>query len=269
MPHAHHAAFESFLVSVVLILVALVYVRGWVRIRRFSQDTIEGWRAASFLVGLLFDLGGGGLAPGCAGSRVADGPHGPTSAPHDICCSLDMARCTCESRTAGSTAGIRATPSSIRCRGRRRYGKCGRALTHPAVCWFAAAATLVGWHIPALFRLGMQSGTWHGIEHASFLVTGLLFWWPVVQPGSTASKWPEWSIACVSFPGYIAMRYPFRISRLLRPRGVPRLLILFTSIRPVRPRGPTMRRRVDVDLRHRGLPDRRDDRHGAVTLAHV
>ncbi len=31
MPHTHHAAVESFWVSAVLILVALLYVRGWVR----------------------------------------------------------------------------------------------------------------------------------------------------------------------------------------------------------------------------------------------
>jgi cytochrome c oxidase assembly factor CtaG len=55
------------------------------------------------------------------------------------------------------------------------------ALTHPAVCWVAAAATLVGWHIPPAFRLGLQSEVWHGIEQASFLATGLFFWWPVVQ----------------------------------------------------------------------------------------
>ena len=54
MPHAHHAAFESFWVSAPLILVALVYVRGWVRIRRLDLDAIEGWRAGSFLLGLFF-----------------------------------------------------------------------------------------------------------------------------------------------------------------------------------------------------------------------
>ena len=39
MPHTHHAAFESFWVSAALILVALVYVRGWVRIRRLDLDS--------------------------------------------------------------------------------------------------------------------------------------------------------------------------------------------------------------------------------------
>jgi len=53
MQHAHHAAFESLWVSVPLILVALVYVRGWVRIRRINLETIENWRVGSFLLGLF------------------------------------------------------------------------------------------------------------------------------------------------------------------------------------------------------------------------
>jgi len=40
---------------------------------------------------------------------------------------------------------------------------------------------------------------WHGIEQASFLATGLLFWWPVVQPQRSASKWPEPSLLVYLF----------------------------------------------------------------------
>ena len=73
------------------------------------------------------------------------------------------------------------------------------ALTHPAICWLGAASTLVAWHIPAAFALGLRSQPWHGIEQASFLATGLLFWWPVVQPWRSASKWPESSLLVYLF----------------------------------------------------------------------
>jgi cytochrome c oxidase assembly factor CtaG len=56
-----------------------------------------------------------------------------------------------------------------------------KALGSPEFAWLAACAALVGWHIPTLFALGMQSVNWHLFEHLSFLATGLLFWWPVVQ----------------------------------------------------------------------------------------
>jgi cytochrome c oxidase assembly factor CtaG len=111
----------------------------------------------------------------------------------------------------------------------------GNALAHPAVCWFGAAATLVGWHIPAVFMLGLQSGTWHAIEQVSFLATGLLFWWPVVQPWPMASKLPEWlillylflaTLPCdilsgflvfcdrVVYPIYLSSSHPFGLSTL-------------------------------------------------------
>jgi cytochrome c oxidase assembly factor CtaG len=75
----------------------------------------------------------------------------------------------------------------------------GRALGHPVFCWLAAAAALVAWHIPAIFRLGMQSSMWHLIEHASFLTSGLLFWWPVIQPWPSVPLWPRWSMLLYLF----------------------------------------------------------------------
>jgi len=75
----------------------------------------------------------------------------------------------------------------------------GRLLGHPAFCWLAAAAALVIWHVPAIFRLGMQSSTWHFIEHASFLAAGLLFWWPVIQPWPSVARWPRWSMLLYLF----------------------------------------------------------------------
>jgi putative membrane protein len=75
----------------------------------------------------------------------------------------------------------------------------GRLVSHPAVCWIAAAAALVGWHIPAAFTLGLQSEGWHVVEHTCFLCAGFLFWWPVVQPWPSVSAWPRWSMLLYLF----------------------------------------------------------------------
>ena len=143
----------------------------------------------------------------------------------------------------------------------------GKSLAHPAVCWLAAAATLVGWHIPALFMLGMRSEMWHAIEQASFLVSGLLFWWPVIQPVAERFELARVVDPFVSFSRHLAVRYPFRISCLLRPRGLSGLFLVTAPARLFCSRGPAMCRRVDVDLRHRRLSDRRNDCRSAVTLA--
>src|SRR5216683_5466899 len=54
MLHSHHIASESFWVSGALIFVSLVYLRGWLRLRRHEHDNGEGWHAGSFVFGLLF-----------------------------------------------------------------------------------------------------------------------------------------------------------------------------------------------------------------------
>ena len=67
---------------------------------------------------------------------------------------------------------------------------------HPVFCWLASTAVVIGWHVPVLFQLGMHSQAWHAVEHASFFVGGLLFWWPVVQPWP---RWPRWSVPLYLF----------------------------------------------------------------------
>ena len=76
---------------------------------------------------------------------------------------------------------------------------CGRLLTHPLFCWLAATLVLAVWHIPAIFELALHCHWLHVVEHASFLGTGLLFWWPVIQPMSATARWPRWSIPLYLF----------------------------------------------------------------------
>jgi putative membrane protein len=64
----------------------------------------------------------------------------------------------------------------------------GRALTHPVTTWLAGTLAVIGWHIPAAFELAQRSAPWHAAQDASFLATGLLFWWPVVQPWPAARR---------------------------------------------------------------------------------
>jgi putative membrane protein len=48
-------------------------------------------------------------------------------------------------------------------------------------CWLAGALTVLLWHVPAVFELALESQFWHHFEHASFLVAGIVFWWPVIE----------------------------------------------------------------------------------------
>jgi putative membrane protein len=75
----------------------------------------------------------------------------------------------------------------------------GSLLTHPVFCWLASTTTVIAWHVPALFAIGMQSERWHAVEHLSFFAAGLLFWWPVIQPWPSLATWPRWCIPLYLF----------------------------------------------------------------------
>ena len=197
MPHAHHDAFQSATVTAGSIVVAFVYARGWLRIRRLDSGAIGAWRALSFLLGLL-------LIWTAVGSPFAEFEHKLLTA-HMIKHMLLM--------TLAPPLLFLGHPSVTMLHGLpRRIGsmlgsffhssraqQLGRSLTHPAVCWLGAAGALVIWHVPDVFMLGLQSPMWHAIEQASFLGTGLLFWWPVFHPLSIATKWSPWSILLYLF----------------------------------------------------------------------
>jgi cytochrome c oxidase assembly factor CtaG len=72
-------------------------------------------------------------------------------------------------------------------------------LTHPVFCWLACTAVVIGWHIPAVFQIGMRSELSHAVEQLSFVAAGILFWWPVIQPWPAVAKWPSWAIPLYLF----------------------------------------------------------------------
>jgi putative membrane protein len=81
----------------------------------------------------------------------------------------------------------------------QRWRKIQRAMTHPALCWWAATIVLVAWHVPALFTLAVESRAWHVVQQMSFLIAGLLFWWPVIRPWRIAEGAPRWSMVLYLF----------------------------------------------------------------------
>jgi cytochrome c oxidase assembly factor CtaG len=65
-------------------------------------------------------------------------------------------------------------------------------LTHPAVALTLFVATNWLWHTPAAYELALGSSGWHYLQHACFLGTGLLFWYPVVRPYPSHPRWSPW-----------------------------------------------------------------------------
>lgn len=57
-----------------------------------------------------------------------------------------------------------------------------RVLTNPGAAWLIATAMFLGWHVPMLYDAAVLDLRIHAVEHLCFILTALLFWWPVFSP---------------------------------------------------------------------------------------
>lgn len=61
-------------------------------------------------------------------------------------------------------------------------------LTRPVPAQLAAAAVMIGWHLPPLYNLTLEIDAVHVFEHLSFVAAGVLFWWPLLRATSEQSS---------------------------------------------------------------------------------
>jgi putative membrane protein len=54
-------------------------------------------------------------------------------------------------------------------------------ITNPFVAWIIHAVVLWAWHVPALFQATIDDEFVHALQHLSFLLSALLFWWAVME----------------------------------------------------------------------------------------
>jgi putative membrane protein len=55
------------------------------------------------------------------------------------------------------------------------------AMTAPLFVWLLHGSTLWAWHIPALYDASVEIEWVHALQHATFLLTALLFWWTLLH----------------------------------------------------------------------------------------
>src|SRR5688572_9020350 len=63
-----------------------------------------------------------------------------------------------------------------------------RALAQPLVAWALNILTLWAWHVPRLYQIALGDEALHILEHLCFLGTSLLFWWTITRPGMRLSR---------------------------------------------------------------------------------
>src|SRR5215813_3659308 len=191
----HHTAiglaWRSSVIIFVLLFACFLCISGWRRVQRSSANAIPAWRLASFLLGMS-------LVWAALGSPLVAYDHDLLTVhmiQHLLLMTFAPALILLGEPLLSFWHGLpRFAQSVLGPMFRRLFvRRLARILSQPALCWTVSALTLLGWHVPALFTLGMHSELWHAVEQSSFLGAGFLFWWPVVQPWPSVSTWLQWS----------------------------------------------------------------------------
>ncbi|HET6218109.1 MAG TPA: cytochrome c oxidase assembly protein, partial [Acidobacteriaceae bacterium] len=174
-----------------LLATALLYLRGWSRIRRTRPLLFPPWRAWCFLGGLF--------ALWIAIASPLDTLDGLLLVAH-MTQHLILMSVVPPLLLLGAPAVplLRGLPPSILRDGLGPFfrtpglHRAVRLLTHPITGFLAMNIAYLAWHVPQAYELALRSPGWHEVEHACFLGTSLLFWFPVIQPWPSVSRGSRW-----------------------------------------------------------------------------
>jgi putative membrane protein len=177
-------------VTCALMVTALIYIRGWVRIRRTRPALFPEWRLLAFLGGILALF----VAVASPLDTFSESLLFMHMGQHFVLMSVAPPLIVLGAPVVPMLRGL---PRWL-IRGLRplfRHGilhAAGRFLTWPRVAWLAMNIAYVGWHVPRAYELALSSENIHNCEHACFFFTSLLFWWPVIAPWPFRQNYSRW-----------------------------------------------------------------------------
>jgi cytochrome c oxidase assembly factor CtaG len=176
-----------------IIVVALIYLRGWLAIRRTRPGQFTILRLASFMGGLATLW----LAIGSPMDGFADASLSAHMVEHLLLMSAVPPLVLLGLPTVPLLRGL---PHAIR---RAVVGPLvrqpkvrafGRWIVTPMVAWLAMNLTYLAWHVPGAYDFALEHEFWHDVEHLCFLGTSILFWWCIVRPWPTRMHPSSWGI---------------------------------------------------------------------------
>lgn len=154
-----------------LVLALLIYLTGFIRLRR-RADTTHWHGLALFVAGWLV-LAGSLISPLHEAGERSFTLH---MIEHELIM-LVAALLIPMSRPLGVM--LWAFPRPVR--QRLAFPGLLRRLANPVLATVLQAVALWAWHAPSLFNRALGHADWHVAQHLSFLITALLFWWAVTQ----------------------------------------------------------------------------------------
>jgi putative membrane protein len=170
---------------------AIVYWRGWLRIRRTRPAIFPAWRLICFLSGIAAII----IAIASPLDSMSDQLLVAHMAQHYILMSVAPPLIVLSAPVVPLLRGLPrwfvrpVLGPLIRTVWLRRFFK---LLVTPRVAWILMNVAYIGWHIPAAYEFALGSWQWHIVEHACFFLTSVLFWWPVIEPWPSRFSGSRW-----------------------------------------------------------------------------
>jgi putative membrane protein len=164
----------------VLALSAALYATGVARLWRQAGVArgIDGWQAAAFTAGWL-SLAAALVSPLDRWGGLLFSAH---MVQHELLMIVAAPLLVLGRPLAAWTWAF--APAHRRLAGRATrwpaWARVWDTVTRPVAAWALHALALWLWHVPQFFEAALHSDAAHVLQHASFLVTALLFWWAVL-----------------------------------------------------------------------------------------
>jgi putative membrane protein len=177
-----HAAWSAPPVVLSLTAVsAVLFTQGWLRLRRRGRRDLADWkRAALFALGLLVVLAGLVSPIHTIGENHLLSVH---MLQHVLIGDLGIALMVVAVR--GPLIVFLLPPRVLAPIARDRDVRAVLSfLFRPPVAFGVWAANLAVWHIPSLYISAVLHPALHDLEHACFMIAGLLVWTLLIDPGS-------------------------------------------------------------------------------------
>jgi putative membrane protein len=174
-----------------LLLSAFLYTRGWYAIRKTRPALFPTWRLVTFNLGIATIW----VSIASPMDGFADALLSAHMVEHLLLMSFVPPLLLLGYPQVPLLRGI---PHAITVRVLSRFLRVkslrtlGHFLTKPIVAWLAMNLTFLVWHIPAAYDFALEHEHWHEFEHICFLTTSILFWWPLIRPWPTTSRYPGW-----------------------------------------------------------------------------
>jgi cytochrome c oxidase assembly factor CtaG len=190
--------------TVSMVVAAVLYVRGWLAIRKTRREQFTEERLASFLGGLalLWVVVGSpldGFADSLLTVHMIEHLLLMSAIPMLLLYGLPVVPL------------LRGLPPPVlrgivgplmRVTALRRVAEW---LVTPAIAWLAMNVAYLCWHVPAAYNLALENETVHGVEHLCFLLTSLLFWWYIFRPWPAKQRPDDWGMLVYLALGDVVM----------------------------------------------------------------